>query len=99
MMMGGRQAHVLAIANPAQGHVGPLMKLSLLIADQGIKVTFLNAASIHARVLATVSSENGKIHDLILYQSQMELIRRMAEKRGYNSVNLCKGSCRVTWRI
>ncbi|KAK9203791.1 hypothetical protein WN943_014048 [Citrus x changshan-huyou] len=37
MMMGGRQAHVLAIANPAQGHVGPLMKLSLLIADQGIK--------------------------------------------------------------
>lgn len=65
MTIGRRQAYVLAIAYPAQGHGGPLVKLSLLIADQGIKVIFFNAASIRARVLATVSSENGKIHDLI----------------------------------
>ncbi|KAF3438102.1 hypothetical protein FNV43_RR20858 [Rhamnella rubrinervis] len=55
----GKRPHVLAIAYLAQGHVGPLMKLSQLLADQGIRVTFVNTKSIHDRVLAALSEEDG----------------------------------------
>lgn len=56
----GKRPHVLAIAYPAQGHVGPLMKLSQQIADHGIKVTFVNAESIHNLVLAALSENKRK---------------------------------------
>ncbi|XP_048137470.1 UDP-glycosyltransferase 83A1-like [Rhodamnia argentea] len=46
-----RWPHVVAIAFPAQGHVGPLLKLSCQIARQGIRVTFVSTASVHARML------------------------------------------------
>lgn len=66
MMVRQPRSHVLAIAYPAQGHVGPLMKLCLLIADHGIKVTFVTAACIHARVLAAAAEiNNGKAHNSI----------------------------------
>ncbi|KAI6683198.1 hypothetical protein NL676_029111 [Syzygium grande] len=46
-----RRLHVLAIAFPAQGHVGPLMKLSRQIPCHGIKVTFVSMEWVHARML------------------------------------------------
>ncbi|XP_031268670.1 UDP-glycosyltransferase 83A1-like [Pistacia vera] len=55
----GKRPHVLAIAYPAQGHIGALMKLCHLLADHDIKVTFVNTESINARVLAAMS-EKGK---------------------------------------
>ncbi|KAL2465192.1 UDP-glycosyltransferase 83A1 [Abeliophyllum distichum] len=54
--------HVLAVPFPAQGHVMPLMKLCRKIADQGIKVTFVNAEHIHAKVLAAMSDEDKNQH-------------------------------------
>ncbi|KAK4436998.1 UDP-glycosyltransferase 83A1 [Sesamum alatum] len=48
----GKRPHVLAVPFPAQGHVGPLMKLCRLIANHGIKVTFVNTQHIHNRILA-----------------------------------------------
>ncbi|KAE8716023.1 UDP-glycosyltransferase 83A1 [Hibiscus syriacus] len=35
-----RQPHVLVVSFPAQGHISPLMKLSIQIAAHGVKVTF-----------------------------------------------------------
>ncbi|XP_030537684.2 UDP-glycosyltransferase 83A1-like [Rhodamnia argentea] len=46
-----RRPHVLAIPFPAQGHVGPLMKLSRQVARRGIRVTFMNTESVHTRML------------------------------------------------
>ncbi|KAL2482387.1 UDP-glycosyltransferase 83A1 [Forsythia ovata] len=52
--------HVLAVPFPAQGHVMPLMKLCQKIANRGIKVTFVNAEHIHAKVIAAMSDEDKK---------------------------------------
>lgn len=46
-----RRPHVVAIAFPAQGHMGPLMKLSRQIACHGIKVTFVSMEWVHAQTL------------------------------------------------
>uniref|UniRef100_A0A2N9HAQ7 Glycosyltransferase n=1 Tax=Fagus sylvatica TaxID=28930 RepID=A0A2N9HAQ7_FAGSY len=53
-----RQPHVLVIPFPAQGHVGPLMKLSHWIVDHGIKVTFVNSEFTHAKVTAAMPENN-----------------------------------------
>ncbi|KAL5544586.1 hypothetical protein UlMin_008370 [Ulmus minor] len=53
-----RRSHVLVIGYPAQGHVGPLIKLSQQIADQGIKVTFISEECIYDLLLATFSEKN-----------------------------------------
>ncbi|XVF50009.1 hypothetical protein PTKIN_Ptkin04bG0061100 [Pterospermum kingtungense] len=49
-----RQPHVIVIPHPAQGHVAPLMKLSLQIAAHGVKVTFVNTEFIHEKVMASL---------------------------------------------
>ncbi|KAF8037421.1 hypothetical protein BT93_B0351 [Corymbia citriodora subsp. variegata] len=46
-----RQPHIVAIPFPALGHVGPLMKLSSQVSRRGIRVTFVNTESVHARML------------------------------------------------
>lgn len=58
--MMGRRLHILAVPYPAQGHVGPLMKLSQQIAGQGIRVTFVTAECIHALVLASFQEKSGQ---------------------------------------
>ncbi|XVE56840.1 hypothetical protein DITRI_Ditri04bG0043000 [Diplodiscus trichospermus] len=50
----GRQSHVIVIPHPAQGHVAPLMKLSLKIAAHGVKVTFVNTEFIHKKLMASL---------------------------------------------
>ncbi|KAF8389721.1 hypothetical protein HHK36_024240 [Tetracentron sinense] len=60
----GKQAHVLVVPFPAQGHVMPLMNLSHRLVDAGVKVTFLNAEFIHAQIMAT-STEKRKEHSAI----------------------------------
>ncbi|XP_047969479.1 UDP-glycosyltransferase 83A1-like [Salvia hispanica] len=50
--MAGNRPHVLAVPLPAQGHVKPLMSLCRQIAKHGIKVTFVNAESIHHKILS-----------------------------------------------
>lgn len=50
------QPHIVAIPFPAQGHVKPLMKLSLLVASRGIKVTFVNTEFIHSLIMATTTT-------------------------------------------
>ncbi|XP_044476840.1 UDP-glycosyltransferase 83A1-like [Mangifera indica] len=54
----GKQPHVLVIPYPAQGHVTPLLKLATKIAEQGIKVTFVNTEQIAAKVMATMPEES-----------------------------------------
>ncbi|XVF11823.1 hypothetical protein REPUB_Repub08aG0060400 [Reevesia pubescens] len=50
--------HVLVISYPAQGHVAPLMKLSLQIAAQGVKVTFVNTEFIHEKIMASMPEKD-----------------------------------------
>ncbi|CAA2972634.1 UDP-glycosyltransferase 83A1-like [Olea europaea subsp. europaea] len=47
--------HVLAIPYPAQGHVIPLMEVSLRLVEHGIKVTFVNTEFDHKRVVEALS--------------------------------------------
>ena len=53
----GMQSHVLMIASPGQGHVAPLMKFAHRIANNGIKVTFVNSDFIHGKVVAALPDE------------------------------------------
>ncbi|XP_057786949.1 UDP-glycosyltransferase 83A1-like [Salvia miltiorrhiza] len=53
----GNRPHVLAVPLPAQGHVKPLMSLCRQIAKHGIKVTFINAQSIHHKILSASAAE------------------------------------------
>ncbi|XP_021286886.1 UDP-glycosyltransferase 83A1-like [Herrania umbratica] len=52
-----RQPHVMVIPHAAQGHVAPLMKLSLQIAAHGVKVTFVNTEFIHEKVMASLPAK------------------------------------------
>ncbi|OMO51624.1 UDP-glucuronosyl/UDP-glucosyltransferase [Corchorus olitorius] len=61
----GRQSHALVIPFPAQGHVAPLMKLSLQIAAHGVKVTFVNTDFIHEKVLVSLSGKSEEHNDPI----------------------------------
>ncbi|KAK6261715.1 hypothetical protein QUC31_007531 [Theobroma cacao] len=49
-----RQPHVVVISFPAQGHVAPLMKLSLQIAAHGVKVIFVNTEVTHEKILVSL---------------------------------------------
>lgn len=52
-MMG--TSHVLAIPYPGQGHVIPMIELMQRAAQDGLKVTILNADFIHTRVMNALS--------------------------------------------
>ncbi|KAI4374528.1 hypothetical protein MLD38_012511 [Melastoma candidum] len=47
-----RLRHVLAMPFPAQGHVTPLLKLAHLIAEHGVKVTFINSIVIQDKLMS-----------------------------------------------
>ncbi|XVF08961.1 hypothetical protein REPUB_Repub07fG0049600 [Reevesia pubescens] len=54
----GRTPHVLVIPLPGQqGHAGPLMKLALQIAANGVKVTFVNSEFTHGKIMAAMSGK------------------------------------------
>lgn len=62
------KAHVMVVPYPVQGHVIPLMELSLYIAKNGIKVTFVNTKENHERIKNSFPSGN----DLLL--SEISLV-------------------------
>ncbi|KAK8537614.1 hypothetical protein V6N13_096572 [Hibiscus sabdariffa] len=49
-----RQPHVLVVSFPAQGHISPLMKLSIQIAAHGLKVTFVTTEVEHAKFMESL---------------------------------------------
>lgn len=55
-----REPHVLVIPFPAQGHAGPLMKLSMKIAEQGIKVTIFSTEHMKAKIMVSMPQEAKK---------------------------------------
>lgn len=89
---------MVAMSYPAQGHVGPLMKLSQQIADHGIRVTFVTAQCIHALVLSTFQKEDDQNH-IEKWQSQMELIQKMIIKIEEGLQSPCQVSCLKTLKI
>ncbi|WOH16281.1 hypothetical protein DCAR_0935831 [Daucus carota subsp. sativus] len=56
--------HILAIPYPFQGHVLPLMQLSLKLVEHGFKVTFVNTEAVHKRVVSAFSEEDN-VEELI----------------------------------
>ncbi|CAJ1947096.1 unnamed protein product [Sphenostylis stenocarpa] len=51
--------HVMVVPYPAQGHVIPLMELSLLLVKQGIKITFVNTKENHDRIMSASPCGDG----------------------------------------
>jgi len=49
--------HVLVLPFPAQGHVNPLMRFSLKLAQRGFKVTFVNTDFTQKRVMSATNGE------------------------------------------
>ncbi|XVE56836.1 hypothetical protein DITRI_Ditri04bG0042600 [Diplodiscus trichospermus] len=64
-----RQRHVLVIPFPAQGHVAPLMKLSLQIAAHGVKVTFVNTEAVHEKLMVCLPEKVEKQQSLVRFVS------------------------------
>ncbi|XP_059293879.1 UDP-glycosyltransferase 83A1-like [Lycium ferocissimum] len=58
------QPHIVAVPYPAQGHVLPLMELSLWLVKEGCKITFVNSEFNHKRVMKA-SSENDDVRNKI----------------------------------
>ncbi|XP_060193531.1 UDP-glycosyltransferase 83A1-like [Lycium barbarum] len=56
--------HIVAIPYPAQGHVLPLMELSLWLVKEGCKITFVNSEFNHKRVIKALS-ENDDVRNKI----------------------------------
>ncbi|TYJ05906.1 hypothetical protein E1A91_A12G196100v1 [Gossypium mustelinum] len=56
--MAVRRGHVIVIPHAAQGHLAPLMKLSLQIAAHGVKVTLVNTEFIHEKVMASLPAKD-----------------------------------------
>ena len=46
--------HVMVVPYPAQGHVIPLMEISLILVKEGIKITFVNTKENHDRMKSAV---------------------------------------------
>ena len=66
--------HILVVPCPAQGHVMPMMDLAQILAEHGLKVTFVNTESVHNQVVNALPKNDGfesKIH-LITIQDGLE---------------------------
>ncbi|KAG6389249.1 hypothetical protein SASPL_150714 [Salvia splendens] len=64
--MAGKKPHVLAVPFPGQGHVKPLMRLCRQIAKHGIKVTFVNAESIHHKLLSASQKQQDEDDSIVM---------------------------------
>ncbi|MED6210306.1 hypothetical protein PIB30_062890 [Stylosanthes scabra] len=66
--------HVLVVPYPEQGHVIPLMELSLCLVKQGIRVTFVNTKHNHERIMSAFLEGNNNNNDDDALISQMNLV-------------------------
>lgn len=66
--------HILAIPYPFQGHVLPLMELSLKLVKHGFKITFVNTEANHKRVVNAFSEDDDvlKLLNLVSFPDGME---------------------------
>ncbi|BAU01340.1 hypothetical protein LR48_Vigan10g248800 [Vigna angularis] len=58
--------HVMVVPYPAQGHVIPLMDLSLILVKQGIKITFVNTKENHDRIKSALPCGDGLLSQIYL---------------------------------
>ncbi|KAJ1398770.1 UDP-glycosyltransferase family, conserved site [Sesbania bispinosa] len=58
--------HVMVVPYPVQGHVIPLMELSLCLVKQGIKITFVNTKDNHERIMSAFPSGNDLLSQICL---------------------------------
>lgn len=58
--------HVMVIPYPVQGHVIPLIELSLYLAKQNIKITFVNTKENHDMIMNSFPSENDLLSKISL---------------------------------
>ncbi|KAK1578599.1 hypothetical protein Q3G72_031532 [Acer saccharum] len=89
------KAHVLAICVPAQGHVIPLMELSVSLAKHGIKITFVNSESAHKLVVNASPAATKDDDDIALVSipdgDHPEILKQVIE-----NINATAGSDKIT---
>ncbi|TXG68512.1 hypothetical protein EZV62_003447 [Acer yangbiense] len=91
------KAHVLAICVPAQGHVIPLMELSVSLAKHGFKITFVNSESAHKLVVnaSSAATKDDDDDDIALVSirdgDHPEILKQVIE-----NINATAGSDKIT---
>nr|QSM19620.1 glycosyltransferase [Arnebia euchroma] len=60
-----KQAHILMVPYPAQGHAKPLLKLAYKVASHGVKVTFVDTGSVNSKPFATKSDKVAKHNNVV----------------------------------
>ncbi|TXG68514.1 hypothetical protein EZV62_003449 [Acer yangbiense] len=89
------KAHVLAICVPAQGHVIPLMELSVSLAKHDIKITFVNSESAHKLVVNASPAATKDDDDIALVSipdgDHPEILKQVIE-----NINATAGSDKIT---
>nr|GMC91546.1 UDP-glycosyltransferase 83A1-like [Ipomoea batatas] len=65
--------HIIAIPYPAQGHVIPLMELSLCLVKHGCKVTFVNSEFNHNRIIKSMSEADDVLINFVSVPDGLEV--------------------------
>lgn len=65
--------HVLVIPFPAQGHVIPMMELAQSLVKRGMKITFVNKAQNHRRVIDSLPERDVIGNQIRLFSVPVEL--------------------------
>lgn len=73
--------HVLVIPYPSQGHVIPLMELSQLLTQQGLKITFVNTEFDHKRIINALAGDDNIIQNGINLVSITDGLDSVEERR------------------
>ncbi|KAG8384627.1 hypothetical protein BUALT_Bualt04G0137600 [Buddleja alternifolia] len=77
--------HVMAIPYPAQGHVIPLMEVAQCLANNGVKVTFVNTEFNHKRVVEAIS-QTGGVHELISLVSVQDVMESWEDRNDHGKL-------------
>lgn len=82
---------MMLIPYPAQGHVTPLLKLAYNLADHGVKVTFVNTESIHAKLISTMPEKSTEKIRISLVSVPEGLESNLDEKEKENTSSFMQG--------
>lgn len=86
------RTHVVAVPYPAQGHVIPMMEVVQCLANNGVKVTFVNTEFNHQRVMKALP-QTEDVHELISLVSVPDGLESMEDRNDHGK--LAEGTLKI----